>query len=260
MNIPHSLSESAPRAIHHRAMPLAKGFADMRTRPLSSTVFAVACALALCAGNAAASGGYFGGARDANVLQAEDDGLDLKAGQFRWLPGAEGSDGPVTMLVNLRDQRAYLYRDGRRIAVTTVSTGRRGHDTPTGAFPILGKQPMYHSRRYDNAPMPWMQRLTDWGHALHAGQVRPYPASHGCVRLPAEFAKQLYTMTNRGDLVIIARDDTPRALAIALKVAEMDPSTALAVGVTEPLPQIVWIGEQSRANTRPAGAGGGNSF
>jgi hypothetical protein len=94
--------------------------------------------------------------------------------------------------------------------------------------------------------MPFMQRLTDWGHALHAGNVRPYPASHGCVRLPAEFAKQLFSLTQPGDLVIIAEDESPRSLAIALKVAGMDNRTALAVGVTEPLPNIVFVkpGEQ----------------
>jgi hypothetical protein len=163
------------------------------------------------------------------------------------------------MLVNLRDQRAYLYRDGRRIAVTTVSTGRPGHDTPTGVFPILGKEPMHHSRRYDNAPMPWMQRLTQWGHALHAGNVRPFPASHGCIRLPAEFAKQLYSLTRPGDLVIISQDDTPRSLAIAFAVAGMDNSAASAVGVTEPLPQIVFAPRgQARAPASSAEVGAGS--
>ena len=223
----------------------------MRASPRSLVLRLVACAALICAGSVAA--------------QATDpDGRDLRAGQFAWLSGADArSDTPVTMLVNLRDQRAYLYQDGRRIAVTTVSTGRRGHDTPVGVFPILGKQRMYYSKKYDNAPMPFMQRLTDWGHALHAGNVRPYPASHGCVRLPAEFAKQLFSLTQPGNLVIIAHDDTPRSLAVALKVAEMDHRTALAVGVTEPLPQIVWMQpgqEHQSAMAEETAAGGATAF
>ena len=226
----------------------------MRASTRSSTLLAVACAALLCAGSAAAQGS-----------QLDPDGRELRAGQFAWLADANArSDAPVTMLVNLQDQRAYLYRDGRRIAVTTVSTGRRGHGTPVGVFPILGKQKIYYSKKYDNAPMPFMQRITDWGHALHAGNVRPYPASHGCVRLPAEFAKQLFALTQPGDLVIITKDDTPRSLAVALKVAEMDHRTALAVGVTEPLPQIVWTqpGQQQPAPTIEveAEAGGGTAF
>jgi len=215
----------------------AKGFADMRATTRLSTLFAVACAALLCAGSA--------------IAQVDVDGRDLKAGQFAWLPGADaGSGGPVTMLVNLQDQRGYLYRDGRRIAVTTVSTGRHGHDTPTGVFPILGKERMHYSKKYENAPMPWAQRFTEWGHALHAGNVRPFPASHGCVRLPAEFAHQLFSLMQPGDLVVIVQDDTPRSLAISLAVAGMDPSTALSVGVTEPLPQIVFI--QPGQQTAPA--------
>lgn len=216
----------------------------MRTiRP--SALLAAACAALICAGSAVAAAnqaGYgYATSQDVGVQQVDRDGLSLRAGEFAWLPGSEArSDGPVTLLVNLEAQRAYLYRDGQRIAVTTVSTGRKGHDTPTGVFPIMGKSKVHFSNRYNNAPMPFMQRLTDWGHALHAGQVKPYPASHGCIRLPAEFAKQLFSLTQRGDLVIITKDDTPRSLAIALAVAEMDHQVALQVGVTEPLPQIVF--------------------
>jgi hypothetical protein len=164
---------------------------------------------------AAADPGYTSGS-DQSATAADADGLSLQPGQFLWLDAArQGGDGPVTMLVNLRDQRAYLYRDGERIAVTTVSTGVPGHDTPIGVFPIMGKEKMHHSNKYDNAPMPWMQRLTNWGHAVHAGQVRAGPASHGCVRLPAEFARQLFSMTRPGDLVVISQDETLESLARA---------------------------------------------
>jgi hypothetical protein len=241
----------------------AKGFADMRTR-IASPLLAAACAALLCTGNAVATQDAYGYAapRHADVQQADPDGLALRAGEFAWLPAADiRSVAPVTMLVNLSAQRAYLYRDGQRIAVTTVSTGRKGHDTPTGVFPIMGKEKMHYSRRYDNAPMPWTQRLTDWGHALHAGNVRPYPASHGCIRLPAEFARQLFSLTRRGDLVIIAQDETPRSLAIALAVAEMDSQVALTVGVTEPLPRIVFIEPGQEATPgMPVDAGAGSAF
>jgi hypothetical protein len=241
----------------------AKGFADMFASTRCSLFLAVACATLSCAGNADARD-YSTGYDAQEAPQVDVDGRRLRAGEFAWLPGADsGSGTPVTVLVNLQAQRAYLYRDGQRIAVTTVSTGRRGHDTPTGVFPIQGKERMHYSKKYENAPMPWMQRLTDWGHALHAGNVRPYPASHGCVRLPAEFAKQLYSLTQPGDLVIITQDDTPRSLAISLAIAGMDPSTALAVGVTEPLPNIVFVkpGEEAAsAGAAQVGAGSVTAF
>ena len=182
-----------------------------------ATVLAAAVAALMLGSQAAAAApsGFFHD-RDDATQAADPDGLALQPGQFTWLPGAQdGGSGAVTMLVNLRDQRAYLYRDGQRIAVTTVSTGVPGHDTPIGVFPIMGKEKIHHSNKYDNAPMPFMQRLTNWGHALHAGQVRAGPASHGCVRLPAEFARQLYSMTNHGDLVVISQVDSVESLARA---------------------------------------------
>jgi hypothetical protein len=192
--------------------------------------------------------------------QVDPDGITLQAGEFAWLPAADtASASPVTMLVNLSEQRGYLYRDGRRIAVTTVSTGKPGHDTPIGVFPIIGKERMHHSSRYENAPMPWMQRLTDWGHALHAGAVRPYPASHGCVRLPAKFAEQLFNLTKPGDLVVISQDNSPRSLAIAIAAAGADSQTAELVGVTEPLPHIVFAQPEQKGAPDAAAAVGSAS-
>jgi len=191
----------------------AKGIAAMTSH---RAIFLAACAGLLCAGQAvAATTSDHGYASSYDSAQAADEeGLGLQPGQFTWFDNAPGS-GPVTLLVNLQNQRGYLYRDGRRIAVTSLSTGVPGHDTPIGVFPIMGKEKMHHSNKYDNAPMPFMQRLTNWGHALHAGQVRAGPASHGCVRLPAEFARQLYSMTSPGDLVVISQDDSVESLARA---------------------------------------------
>jgi hypothetical protein len=134
----------------------------------------------------------------------------LKAGEFVWAPQIAPS-GPVLMIVNLKTQRALLFRNGVPIAATTVSTGRPGRSTPTGIFTILEKQVVHHSSKYDNAPMPYMERLTWGGVALHAGHLPGYPASHGCIRLPPEFAQRLYGVTRLGMTVVITdREMTPR--------------------------------------------------
>src|SRR5262245_425602 len=127
----------------------------------------------------------------------------LKKGQFLWMGEAVAS-GPVVMVVSLDEQRAYVYRNGVLIGVTTVSTGRPGHLTPTGVFTVLQKQKEHRSTIYDGAPMPYMERLTWGGVALHAGGLPGYPSSHGCVHLPLEFAKLLYGVTDRGTTVVIA--------------------------------------------------------
>jgi hypothetical protein len=98
----------------------------------------------------------------------------------------------------------HVYRNGIRIAVSTCSTGKAGHSTPTGVFTILQKDKNHHSSTYNNAPMPNMNRLTWSGVALHAGNLPGYPASHGCVRLPTEFSERLFSVTHIGTPVIIA--------------------------------------------------------
>jgi len=115
----------------------------------------------------------------------------LNAGEYVWAPEI-APEGPTLLIVNLKTQRATLYRNGIPIGASTVSTGRPGFDTPTGVFTILQKHVEHYSRKYDNAPMPYMQRLTWYGIALHGGHVPGYPASHGCIRLPIGFAKLLY--------------------------------------------------------------------
>src|SRR4029078_12043271 len=134
----------------------------------------------------------------------------LRAGQFVWAPEVAPS-GPMLLIVNLATQRALLFRNGVPIAATTVSTGRPGHATPTGVFTILQKQIEHYSSIYDSAPMPYMQRLTWQGVALHAGNLPGYPASHGCIRLPLEFAKLLFGVTTLGTPVIVADAKTATA-------------------------------------------------
>jgi hypothetical protein len=135
---------------------------------------------------------------------------NLKPGEFAWAPEL-APQGPMLFIVNLETQRALLFRNGVPIAASTVSTGRPGHETPTGVFTILQKQVEHYSSKYDNAPMPYMQRLTWQGVALHAGKLPGYPASHGCIRLPAGFAQRLYRETGVGMTVVITSEAaTPR--------------------------------------------------
>ncbi|SEM50390.1 Lipoprotein-anchoring transpeptidase ErfK/SrfK [Sphingomonas gellani] len=136
----------------------------------------------------------------------------LKPGEFLWAPDI-APDGPVTIIVSLAAQRAYAYRNGVPIGVSTVSTGKKGHETPTGVFTILQKDVDHHSNTYDNAPMPFMQRLTWDGVALHGGKLPGYPASHGCVRLPLAFAKNLFAITRMGVTVVITDQATAPEVA-----------------------------------------------
>jgi hypothetical protein len=128
---------------------------------------------------------------------------ELKKGQFLWMADAVSS-GPILMVVSITEQKAYVYRNGVLIGATTVSTGRPGHVTPTGVFTVLQKQKEHRSTLYDGAPMPYMERLTWGGVALHAGGLPGYPESHGCIHLPSEFAKNLYEVSPPGMTVVIA--------------------------------------------------------
>jgi hypothetical protein len=114
----------------------------------------------------------------------------------------------VVIIVSLPDQVMYVYRNGIRIGRSTVSTGAKGHRTPTGVFTVLQKKVRHESNIYKGAKMPHMQRLTWSGIAMHAGQLPGYPASHGCVRLPEDFAEKLYSVTSNGTTVIIADNDS----------------------------------------------------
>jgi lipoprotein-anchoring transpeptidase ErfK/SrfK len=137
----------------------------------------------------------------------------LAPGEFAWLPQMS-TGGPMLVLVNIKEQTAYVYRNGLRIGRSSVSTGKPGHETPTGVFTILQKNVDHHSNLYNNASMPYMQRLTWDGVALHAGKIPGYPASHGCVRLPYEFSKLLFDATTTGVTVVIA-NDTPTPSMVA---------------------------------------------
>jgi len=127
---------------------------------------------------------------------------ELKPGRYVWRD-VSGGDGPERVVVSLSDQMAYLYRGDALVAAAAISTGVEGRDTPTGIFSVLDKKPFYRSKKYDNAPMPWMQRIDQYGIALHGGYNPGYPASHGCIRLPVAFAKKLYSVTDVGTPVYV---------------------------------------------------------
>lgn len=178
----------------------------------------------------------------------------LKPGQYKWAPQRAPS-GPVVVIVDLPDQMAYVYRDGIRIGVSTVSTGRPGHVTPTGVFTILQKQTMHHSTLYNDAPMPYMERLTWSGVCLHAGGLPGFPSSHGCVHLPLEFSKLLYAVTAPSTTVVIAdaRTAPQDVLHPGLLLPDDTPGTPGAEPPLETTPGAKMVWEPQRATEGPIG-------
>ncbi len=110
----------------------------------------------------------------------------------------------VDITIDISEQRMYVYGNhGNIIGSSPVSTGKPGHRTPTGTFTILEKKVWHRSTKYSNAPMPYMQKLTSYGIAMHGGHLPGYPASHGCIRMPKSKARWLYNQTEIGDTVRI---------------------------------------------------------
>jgi L,D-transpeptidase catalytic domain len=132
----------------------------------------------------------------------------LKPGQYWWKPELSPS-GPLMVLVSVPQQVMHVYRNGILIGRSTVSTGSKGHATPGGVFTILEKKRAHRSKKYDNAPMPNMQRLTWTGIAMHSGNLPGYPASHGCIRLPYDFSQLLFAATSKGGTVVVGDGKTP---------------------------------------------------
>jgi hypothetical protein len=147
----------------------------------------------------------------------------------------DASKGPLLIVISIADQRISLYDNGTLIARSSVSTGVTDHPTPLGVFSVIGKQRWHRSNIYSDAPMPYMQRITWSGIALHAGVLPGYPASHGCIRLTNDFAIRLWHLTKRGTRVIIAHDDVrpvevsnPRLFVAKPKVASGSPESGTA--------------------------------
>lgn len=136
-------------------------------------------------------------------------------------PALAADSRSLQILVSKSDQSLSLYENGEIVATSKVSTGKAGHETPSGIFSILEKRKYHESNIYSAAPMPFMQRLTWSGIALHEGKVPNYPASHGCVRLPSKFAKSLFGDTRTGVHVIIT--DQPVSLRFVQHPALFQP-------------------------------------
>jgi lipoprotein-anchoring transpeptidase ErfK/SrfK len=127
---------------------------------------------------------------------------------------AAKAKGLLSVIISIDKQRLTLYSDGQPIAYSRVSTGVPGHPTPTGVFSVIQKDRWHHSNIYSNAPMYFMQRITWSGVAMHEGVVPNHPASHGCIRLPGAFARQMWGITKLGVRVIITHGEvTPVAIS-----------------------------------------------
>ena len=185
-------------------------------------------------------------AQGAKTSAPIDAARKLEPGQWIWAPEASPR-GPVTILVDLSRQVAIVYRNGIAIGMTTVSTGKKGHETPTGVFTILQKNEKHRSNLYNNAPMPYMQRLTWDGVALHAGNLPGYPQSHGCVRMPMAFAQKLYATTTMGGTIVVAGRTGAIMEAPSIGVlAPMDPKGAARDSLAlQPNEEFRWTPEKS---------------
>jgi hypothetical protein len=171
--------------------------------------------------------------------------------------------GPLLLAVSIGSQKVTVYDNGTPVATSSISTGMSGHPTPTGIFSVIQKQRWHHSNLYSNAPMPYMQRITWSGVALHLGVVPGYPASHGCIRLPDRFAMRLWGMTKVGARVIITRGDSgapyeinhPR-LAGLVKPPETEAApNAVPPDGAKPETKPETKPEDARAETKPEGTG-----
>ena len=135
-------------------------------------------------------------------MLAEFGRKGLKPGEYLWAE-SEPKEGEPRIVVDLLTQTAYAYRGEALVGASSISSAKRGMVTPLGFWSVLEKKRFYRSRKYDNAPMPFMQRIDKYGIALHGGANPGYPASHGCIRLPMKFAEKLYGLTKIGAKVVI---------------------------------------------------------
>ena len=171
----------------------------------------------------------------------------LQPGQYWWAPRIS-PDGPVMILVSLPEQIMNVYRNGVLVARSSISSGMPGHSTPTGVFTILQKSADHYSKTYDNAPMPYMQRLTWDGVAFHSGFLPGHAASHGCIRLPFEFSQKLFDLTRQGGTVVIGDNHSLQTSYAA------DPGLILPVlqtGSGQPLAPGTYSWHPDRSKTGP---------
>ncbi|MVZ96806.1 hypothetical protein EUU23_03695 [Sphingorhabdus sp. IMCC26285] len=160
----------------------------------------------------------------------------LKPGQFVW-ETRESYEGPMKIVVVLDIQRIYVFQNDKLLGFSTISSGKKGKETPTGYFNILQKNIDHKSNLYSNAPMPYMQRLTWDGIAMHGGQLPGYPASHGCIRLPHPFAKALFDATQMNQEVVVLQNISTPVKRPEPKVEPVaEPAVETGVPVNQPGP------------------------
>jgi hypothetical protein len=146
------------------------------------------------------------------LLVASTDAGVARSG--REVPQSRPAGAPMMAIVALREQRVTVYDADGRILQSPVSTGQTGYETPAGIYSVIQKEAEHYSNLYDDASMPFMQRITWSGIALHAGQLPGHPASHGCIRMPYDFAQHLFDQTKRGmRVIVVPRDVTPADMA-----------------------------------------------
>ena len=163
----------------------------------------------------------------------------LKPGEFEWHP-ERSPNGPLLVVCSIDDQMLYAYRNGVQIARSTVSTGRKGKTTPSGVFTILQRKIDHESSIYKGAKMPYMQRLTWTGIAMHAGELPGYPASAGCIRLPYKFSKLIYgEMKNGSTVVLTSKKTTPSKSAGPASIL-MDSEARDPADKSVPKGKVVW--------------------
>jgi lipoprotein-anchoring transpeptidase ErfK/SrfK len=173
----------------------------------------------------------------------------LKPGQFVWV-AQDAYEGPMKIVIVLDIQRIYVFQNDKLIGFSTISSGKKGKETPTGVFNILQKNVDHKSNLYSNAPMPYMQRLTWDGIAIHGGHLPGYPASHGCIRLPHPFAKAFFAVTQMSQEVVVLQDTStpvkrpePKPVVDPMVTPAQpatDPAVAPAVVPPMPTPTVVF--------------------
>jgi hypothetical protein len=189
-----------------------------RSTPMKS-LFSVAAAVSLTALSSLSARADFS-STDTKHFHARTSAVAIDYAKYEWLNPDNQPETTVNhIVVSLADQRLYAFHDQQLFAWSNVSSGRTGHETPTGQFAVSEKDVDHHSSIYDNAAMPFFMRLTDNGVGLHAGFLPGYAASHGCVRLPFGMARDLYQHVDAGTPVEITPDSYTATAAKTAAVA-----------------------------------------
>lgn len=178
-------------------------------------------------------------------------GAKTKSGLLRLKSQSEStlaaqSTAPLLIVVSIKKQQVRVYDINGEIASSQISSGKPGHDTPMGVFSILEKNVYHVSNIYSGASMPYQERITWSGIALHAGQIPGYRASHGCVRLPYSFARKLYGMTKVGNRVVISYDDPEPIAFESPRLFKPLPLEGATASATDPSrPQLIAVNDRT---------------